>query len=181
MLAFCLRTLLVPTRTTLLCRACSSAFRSFSAFCSCRCPTHRNSTSNGIEIKYVAIIAKAAYRQTSAFCLTSAFLLLLKEAEQALRYYKGVDGSSLKENEALSMEFAKTKLSIEQSRSGGSLSFNDFCKCSFSADSAPPSPPIANNMLFLLPLFGLYAHNIQLIATQSAGCQSALCWPSYQC
>lgn len=83
------------------------------------------------------------------------------------------------------MEFAKTKLSIEQSQAGGTLSLDDFCECD--AISCFPSilctsfVKIDKWMAHFWYLYGFMMITQQIIDAHSCGSQLASCWPSYQC
>lgn len=56
-------------------------------------------------------------------------MLVLKEAENALKYYKGYKGKSLEESRALTLEFQRLKNVIEQQRLEKRLQLNDLCEC----------------------------------------------------
>lgn len=57
------------------------------------------------------------------------FVFALKEAEDALKYYKGYKGESLKENQAFFTEFQRIKIVIEQQSLEKKWSLEDLCEC----------------------------------------------------
>lgn len=59
----------------------------------------------------------------------NSVVFALKEAEKALKYYKGYKGKTLEECHAFSAEFQRLSGVIEQQKTQEKLKFYDLCEC----------------------------------------------------